>query len=286
MTAKDPAEKPTNIAGAAPPPQTNHERAWSRERQKPNKTGGPANSCSEPKRSGCAIAQSSYHSYGSIIAINANEETEQMALQLVGSGPGHYYARPRIGQWASEKMFNFLKELSDAWGRDDLDHPFGLGDVSLQDGSAPKFHKTHVWGSCVDIYIIRQVPLYNSIRDGDGEKIEVLEEHPRLVYTDPGYDLRRTTKLMDLILTLRGRHKMMQVIYNDVRVWPGYRLRQFGSGSAVPAATGYSPVSAFLKDSPETIAATTAAGTELPKGVNWQVLWRQNHEDHIHVGLS
>jgi hypothetical protein len=40
MTAKDPAEKPTNIADAAPPPQTNHERSWRRERQKPNKTGG------------------------------------------------------------------------------------------------------------------------------------------------------------------------------------------------------------------------------------------------------
>jgi hypothetical protein len=40
MTAKDPAEKPTDIAGAAPPPQTNRERAWRRERQKPSKTGG------------------------------------------------------------------------------------------------------------------------------------------------------------------------------------------------------------------------------------------------------
>ena len=40
VTAKDPAEKPTNIAGAAPPPQTNHERAWRRERQKPNKSRG------------------------------------------------------------------------------------------------------------------------------------------------------------------------------------------------------------------------------------------------------
>ena len=40
MTAKDPAEKPTNIADAAPPPQTNHERAWRRERQKPNKSEG------------------------------------------------------------------------------------------------------------------------------------------------------------------------------------------------------------------------------------------------------
>jgi len=49
MTAKDPAEKPTNIAGAAPSPQTNHERAWRCERQKPNKTGGRTNSCSEPQ---------------------------------------------------------------------------------------------------------------------------------------------------------------------------------------------------------------------------------------------
>jgi predicted GH43/DUF377 family glycosyl hydrolase len=40
MTAKDPAEKPTNIADAALPPQTNHKRAWRRERQKPNKSGG------------------------------------------------------------------------------------------------------------------------------------------------------------------------------------------------------------------------------------------------------
>jgi len=40
LTAKDPAEKPANIADAAPPPETNHERAWRRECQKPNKTGG------------------------------------------------------------------------------------------------------------------------------------------------------------------------------------------------------------------------------------------------------
>jgi len=207
-----------------------------------------------------------------------------MALQLVGSGSGHYYARPRKGQWASAKMFNFLKELSDEWGRYDIDHPFGLGDVSLKLGGAPPFHETHKEGHCVDIYIIRQAALYNSIRDGDGEKVEVGEEHPRLVYTDPGYDLRRTTMLMDLILTLRSRHKMMQVIYNDLRVWPGCRLRQFGSGSPISTPSGDPGISAFLKDSAERIAAS-AAIAGLPKGVNWEVLWRQNHEDHIHVGL-
>ena len=124
---------------------------------------------------------------------------------------GHYAARPRHHQWANRSMILFLTDLTIAWAVGQGQHgrrAFGLGDISLADGTAPPKHHTHVYGSCVDLYVFHR----DGLRRGDGSNIARFDQPET-------YDLRLTQELAHCVMrVVRRGYRVIQFLYDDPKV--------------------------------------------------------------------
>lgn len=134
---------------------------------------------------------------------------------------GHYAARPRSHQWGRPSMILFLTDLSVRWFLDGLFgtpqrpvRPIGIGDISFEDGSAPPTHDTHIFGSCVDIYILHKEGL---LRSDQANRISISD-------TD-AYDQDLTATLVRTIKALLNPHyTVIQFLFDDPEmqaIWPG-----------------------------------------------------------------
>lgn len=120
----------------------------------------------------------------------------------------YYAARPRHHQFANLPMLTFLAELSLAWnGR-----PIGMGDISLEDATAPPKHHTHVHGSCVDLYVFHKKGLK---RSGYNTNAVTMDDDKQTIY-----DQQETIKLARTIRQIvSGRgYKLVQFLYDDPAV--------------------------------------------------------------------
>lgn len=133
---------------------------------------------------------------------------------------GHYAARPREHQWGRPSMILFLTDLSLRWFLDGLFEtpqrpvrPIGIGDISFEDGTAPPTHHTHIYGSCVDIYILHKQGL---LRSDQSNKISIDD-------TD-AYDQPLTLKLVETIRAiLKPSYSLIQFLFDDPAaqaLWP------------------------------------------------------------------
>lgn len=129
----------------------------------------------------------------------------------------HYAGRPRAHQYGNAPMILFLTELSLAWGQKaGMSRPFGIGDISLADATAPPTHKTHVHGSCVDIYVLDRAGRKRS----DGDKDSQITWR-----TADRYDAAATRELMKTAIgIIREGYALVQFLFNDTsthNLWPG-----------------------------------------------------------------
>jgi hypothetical protein len=129
----------------------------------------------------------------------------QKYLYQVPEWLNFYSARPRSHQFANLPMLTFLAELSLVWNG----YPIGLGDVSLENGSAPPTHHTHVHGSCVDLYIFHKRGLR---RIGNNVNIVTMHDDKKTVYDQP-----QTIKLARVIKQIVGDrgYNLVQFLYDD-----------------------------------------------------------------------
>lgn len=136
---------------------------------------------------------------------------------------GHYFARPRRHQFGRTSMMLFLTDLSIDWYMKrlpgaDPNRPIGIGDISLENGSAPPTHHTHVHGSCVDIYILSR----SGARRSDTEN--------KITFESDDYDRAATKALAAGIVRILERgYQCVQFLYDDPevhKVWPGRIVRK------------------------------------------------------------
>jgi hypothetical protein len=152
-----------------------------------------------------------------------------MSLTEVGPGRGYFFGRDQKYRYGNNKMLAFLRELSDLYSANNDGHPFGIGDLSLKNGGIPgsenggtPYHTTHMDGWCVDLFIVGQEKRANSIANPGGEP------KPTLKYTDTAnYNFTCTCALMDIILELRSKYQMYEIIYEDANVRPEARLAKW-----------------------------------------------------------
>ena len=130
-------------------------------------------------------------------------------------GPGHYFGRLTAGRlWGQPFLIAFLMELSKAWVQKHPQHPFGIGDIAREDGASMPDHKSHDYGSAVDIFVIHKL----GIKRNDKSNV--------VTYVHPGYDLARTSDLARQIASLSNTFQLQQFLYNDPKVqklkatWP------------------------------------------------------------------
>lgn len=126
---------------------------------------------------------------------------------------GHYFARPRAHQWGHPAMMLFLTDLSIAWSTGaTTSRPFGVGDISFEDGKAPPTHHTHVWGSCVDIYVMHKTGAKRS------------DAQNKITFVSPEYDQQATKDLATTIVKIiKQGYQCVQFLYDDPEVqsvWP------------------------------------------------------------------
>lgn len=121
---------------------------------------------------------------------------------------GFYAARPREHQYANLPMLTFLAELTLNWNG----WPIGLGDISLENATAPPTHHTHIHGSCVDLYIFHK---QNLQRSGHNTNAVTMRDDK-----ETKYDQARTIKLAKTIRQVVERcgFKVVQFLYDDPAV--------------------------------------------------------------------
>jgi hypothetical protein len=159
-----------------------------------------------------------------------NRSTEQAKEENVGylvqvpPTRGYYFARSRDHHWANSLMAGFLAALSEQWANSCSTHPFGLGDISNIFGGAPPKHHTHVYGSCVDIYVIHATGHLNSISDpkiDEGHRTAFDPNKPSdddPYESDSTYDRYRTIMLATTIFSLREPKRFVQFLSDDPEV--------------------------------------------------------------------
>lgn len=126
------------------------------------------------------------------------------AFYKMPTGPGHYFGRQKVGRlYGQPFLIAFLMELSIWWRQAHMQHPFGIGDIAEVDGRPMPDHKSHQYGSAVDIFIIHK----KGIKRND--KINMI------TYESVDYDFRRTSDLSYMISILAMRYPLIQFLYND-----------------------------------------------------------------------
>lgn len=79
------------------------------------------------------------------------------AFYKMPTGPGHYFGRDAAGRkFGQPFLIVFLMELSNWRSMTHPSHPFGIGDIAEEDGRAMNDHKSHSFGSAVDLFIIHK----------------------------------------------------------------------------------------------------------------------------------
>jgi len=118
---------------------------------------------------------------------------------------GHYAGRARRNQWGHVPMILFLTDLSLVWSRmTGGAAPFGLGDISLDNATAPYDHLSHTHGACADIYVMNMT----GARRSDGAH--------KITYADPAYAFMLQRALTRTILqVLKRGYKVHQFFFND-----------------------------------------------------------------------
>jgi hypothetical protein len=108
-------------------------------------------------------------------------------------------------------MFLFLMELSGTWGIRHRMQPFGLGDISLRNGTAPPTHDTHRFGGAVDIYVIHSQGLR---RSSTSNKVNVARED-----LPETYDAKLTDELVHMAVgMIRRGYPKIQFLFDDQTV--------------------------------------------------------------------
>lgn len=124
------------------------------------------------------------------------------------TGPGHYFGRLAVGRLYGQKfLIAFLMELSKQWAGKHPQHPFGIGDIAAEDGSALPDHTSHTTGAAVDLFIIHK----KGIKRDD--KANMITYHQTDVY-----DSDRTTDLAQMIAIKAQQFRLIQYLYNDPEV--------------------------------------------------------------------
>ncbi|MCA9199313.1 MAG: hypothetical protein KDA87_17325 [Planctomycetales bacterium] len=119
-----------------------------------------------------------------------------------------YSVRPRSHQFANLPLLTFLAELSLAW----KGSPIGLGDVSLENGTAPPTHHTHVYGSCVDLYVFHKRGLR---RSGNDNNVVTMHDDKETIYDQP-QTIRLATTIKQVVAD-RG-YNLVQFLFDDPAV--------------------------------------------------------------------
>jgi len=141
--------------------------------------------------------------------------------------PSHYFGRSRKNQWGHPAMILFLTELTLVWNRrGGFMHPFGIGDISFENGGAPPTHFSHTGGACVDIFILHRQRLQ---RREAQNAITWNDDYNRRKHKSdlPLYDRENTHYLIEIAMRLlKDRYQVVwgQFFYNDPDVlkrWPG-----------------------------------------------------------------
>jgi hypothetical protein len=147
-------------------------------------------------------------------------------------GPGHHLAMAYCGhQWGKMPVIQLLIRVSEEWHRRYPNRPFGLGDISAEDG-AKIGHLSHREGVDFDVYVLRADRLRELVRHGytkhelvgtDGTKKP--GKFRPTTWDHPFYSREWTRELIELFIDTAGAEKINLVIFNDREVVSAVKAR-------------------------------------------------------------
>ena len=120
---------------------------------------------------------------------------------------GYYTYSGMTGQYGTAECIQALLDVALRWGLNVPEAPFGIGDISLQQGGPMPHHASHRHGTHVDIRPLRK----------DSRRVPVTIQ-------DPQYSHDQTQLLID---ALRAHHNVKAILFNDpkakgVTAWKGH----------------------------------------------------------------